>query len=122
MKCATRKSNFYFHYSILIQLSRLTAGAKNSFCPYGRSLKPIYSIQLCNLSHPSDSSPVNFTVCKTSVIINNIEKLKTLSLFLAPLGDIKIKQCPLIHCYAACGVYRRLLPQAKSKIKFNVNL
>ena len=39
MKCATRKSNFYFHYSILIQLSRLTAGAKNSFCPYGRYLK-----------------------------------------------------------------------------------
>ncbi|WP_215199376.1 hypothetical protein, partial [Escherichia coli] len=53
-----------------------------------------------------------------------VRKLFTLSLFLAPLGDIKIKQCPPIHYYAVCGVYRRLLPQANTVSfgnKVNVN-
>ncbi|CTQ31182.1 hypothetical protein CH1034_90022 [Klebsiella pneumoniae] len=69
MNCATHKSICYFHNLILFTLSRLTAGGKKSFCPYGRYLKTKYSLLLLYLNRLSDSYLVNFTVCKTRVII-----------------------------------------------------
>ncbi|WP_218778217.1 hypothetical protein, partial [Klebsiella variicola] len=54
-----------------------------------------------------------------------IEKLFTLSLFLAPLGDIKIKQCPPIHSLRErVGSTDGCLPQANTVSfgkKVNVN-
>ncbi|MFL7890408.1 hypothetical protein, partial [Enterobacter pseudoroggenkampii] len=52
-----------------------------------------------------------------------IEKLYTLSLFLAPLGDIKIKQCPPIHSLrervgSTDGCCRRLKARSTSTQEF----
>lgn len=53
----------------------------------------------------------------------SIEKLFTLSLFLASLGDIKIKQCPPIHSLRErVGSTDGCLPQAKSKVNVNTRV
>jgi len=68
VNCATRKSNFYFRYFILIQLPRLTAGGKSLFLPLRALSKHKKPILLYYFSRSSDSAPVNFTDLQTNVI------------------------------------------------------